>query len=89
MNWMRLHATLQIFFVVGGVSVAASGFYAFLVILVAQKFMGLSENISIFFVGLPIFLILFVFFVKRLPAQLRKSGFLSDFPNKLGPWFKT
>jgi len=59
---MRFHATLQIFFVVGGASVAVSGFYAFLVMLVAQKFMGLSENISIFFVGLPIFLILFVFF---------------------------
>lgn len=88
MNWMRLHATLQIFFVVGGASVAASGFYAFLAILVARKFMGLSENISIFFIGLPIFIILFVFFVKRLPAQFQKSGFLSDSPNKFGPWFK-
>ncbi|WP_141685090.1 MULTISPECIES: hypothetical protein [Burkholderia cepacia complex] len=88
MNWMRLYATIQTFFVVGGASIAAAGFYAFLIIFGAQKFIGVSEIISIFFIGLPIFLALFVFFVKRFPAQFRKSGFLSDDPKKFGPWFK-
>lgn len=88
MNWMRLYATVQIFFVVGGASVAAAGFYAFLVILGAQKIMGVSENISIFFIGLPIFIGLFIFFAKRFPSQFRKSGFISDSPRKFGPWFK-
>jgi hypothetical protein len=87
-NWKRFYATIQIFFVVGGAAFAAAGFYAFLAILGAQKIIGASEDVSIFFIGIPIFLGLFAFFVKRFPAQFRKSGFLSDSPKKFGPWFK-
>ncbi|MBN3833036.1 hypothetical protein [Burkholderia sp. Ac-20344] len=66
----------------------AAGFYAFLAILGAQKIIEASKGVSIFFVGLPIFMVLFIFFLKRFPAQFMKSGFLSVSPKKIGPWFK-
>ncbi|WP_338925330.1 hypothetical protein IHE33_07140 [Mycetohabitans endofungorum] len=87
MNWRRLYAVSQIIGVVGGVSVGAAGFYAVIVIGVCGNFIGLSDNVSVFIIGLPLFIVLLAVFVKYLPRRLRKSGMLSDDPEKFGPWF--
>lgn len=88
MNWRRLYATSQIIGVVGGISVGAAGFYAVIVIGVCRKFVGLSDNIAAFAIGLPSFIVLLAIFVKYLPDRLRKAGMLSDDPERFGPWFK-
>lgn len=89
MNWRRLYATSQIVGVVGGASIAASGFYAVIVIGICRRLIGLSENISIFAIGIPLFIVLLVVFVKYLPRRLRKAGVLSDDPSEFGPWFNS
>lgn len=88
MNWRRLYATSQIIGVVGGISVGAAGFYAVIVIGICRKLIGLTDNVAVFVVGLPFFIILLAIFVKYLPNQLRKAGMLSDDPVRFGPWFK-
>jgi uncharacterized membrane-anchored protein len=88
MNWRKLYAVSQIVGVVGGVSVGAAGFYAVILIGVCRKLIGLSENFSVFAIGLPFFIVLLAVFVKYLPRHLRKLGVLSDDPAKFGPWFK-
>lgn len=87
MNWRRLYAVSQIIGVVGGVSVGAAGFYSVIVIGVCRNLIGLSDNVSVFIIGLPLFIVLLAGFVKYLPRRLRKSGMLSDDPEKFGPWF--
>lgn len=88
MNWRRLYAVIQIVGAVGGISVAASGFYAVIVIGVCRKMIGLSDNVAILAIGLPFFIVLVVVFAKYLPSRLRKAGMLSDDPSRFGPWFK-
>ncbi|WP_193099934.1 hypothetical protein [Burkholderia sp. Z1] len=89
MNWRRLYAVSQIVGVVGGASIAASGFYAVIVIGICRKLIGLGENISVFAIGIPFFIVVLAVFVKYLPRHLRKAGMLSDDPEKFGPWFKS
>jgi hypothetical protein len=69
-------------------SVASSGFYAVIVIGICRRVMGLSDNISVFWIGLPFFIILTLVFAKYLPKPLRKAGMLSDDPETFGPWRK-
>jgi len=88
MNWRRLYAVSQIVGVVGGISVGAAGFYSVIVIGVCRKLIGLSDNIALFAIGLPFFIVLLIVFVRYLPARLRKAGMLSDDPSKFGRWFK-
>ena len=88
MNWRRLYAVTQIIGVVGGVSVGGAGFYAVVVIGLCRRIIGLSDNISVFAIGLPFFIVLLTVFVKCLPKRLRKAGMLSDAPGEFGPWFK-
>ncbi|WP_155628548.1 hypothetical protein [Burkholderia territorii] len=49
----------------------------------------MSDNVSVFAVGLPFFIVLLIVFVKYLPKPLRKAGMLSDDPEKFGPWFRS
>jgi hypothetical protein len=88
MNWRRLYATLQICFMVCLVSAATSGCYAVVVIGICRKVLGWSDNVSVFAVGLPAFIILLLVLIKLLSKPLRKAGMLSDEPEKFGPWFK-
>jgi hypothetical protein len=85
-NWKRLYSVVQTICVVGGISVGASGFYAVIVIGICRKIIGLSDNVSVFVVGLPFFVVLLIVFVKHLPSRLHKAGMLSDEPKKFGPW---
>ncbi|HEX7685884.1 MAG TPA: hypothetical protein VF446_20485 [Trinickia sp.] len=88
MNWKRLYATLQIWLMVFLVSAAAAGCYAVVVIGICRRLIGLSDNVSVLAIGLPVFIIILLVFIKYLPKPLRKAGMLSDDPSKFGPWFK-
>lgn len=88
MNWRRLYAVGQIVGVVGGISIAAAGLYAVIVIGICRRLIGLGEQVSVFAIGIPCFLILLIVFIRYLPNHLRKSGMLSDNPERFGPWFK-
>ncbi|WP_133116827.1 hypothetical protein [Paraburkholderia acidicola] len=88
MNWRRLYAVVQIVGAVGGISVGCAGFYSVIVIGICRKVVGLSDNISVFAVGLPLFIVLLIVFAKYLPRWLHKAGMLSDEPKRFGPWFK-
>jgi hypothetical protein len=87
-NWRRLYAVSQIVGAVGGISFSASGFYAVIAIGICRKLIGLTENVSVFAIGLPCFLVLLAVFIRYLPNHLRKAGMLSDDPSRFGPWFK-
>jgi hypothetical protein len=74
--------------VVGGISAGGAGFYAVIAIGICRRMIGLSDNVSIFAIGLPFFIVLMMAFVKYLPGWLKKAGMLSDEPKRFGPWFK-
>jgi hypothetical protein len=88
MNWRRLYAVMQIIGVVGGASTGAAGFYTVIVIGICRRAIGLSDNISVFGIGLPSFIVLLVVLIRYLPKPLRKAGILSDDPETFGPWRK-
>jgi len=88
LNWRPLYAVIQIVGVVGGISVGGAGFYTVLAIGVCRRVIGLSDSVSMFAIGLPLFVLLLVVFVRHLPKRLRKAGILSDDPERFGPCFK-
>ncbi|WP_144265883.1 hypothetical protein [Pandoraea sp. SD6-2] len=88
MNCQRLYAAAQRIGVVGGISVAGAGFYAVVVIGICRRVIGLNDNVSVFAIGIPFFIVVLAVFLKYLPARLRRAGILSDTPEKFGPWFK-
>lgn len=65
-----------------------AGFYAVVVIGICRRVIGLSDNVSVFAIGIPFFIVVLAVFLKYLPARLRRAGILSDAPEKFGPWFK-
>lgn len=89
MIWRRLYATVQIVGVVGGASIGSAVLYTVMLIGICRRMIGLSDNVSVFAVGLPFFIVLLIVFVKYLPKPLRKAGMLSDDPEKFGPWFRS
>lgn len=88
MNWKRLYATLQIWFMVCLASVFSAGCWSFLVAGVCRIAFKLGDNESMLLIGLPLFIVLFLVFAKYLPNSLRKAGMLSDDPKKFGSWFR-
>ncbi|WP_155631228.1 hypothetical protein [Burkholderia stagnalis] len=88
MNWRRLYATVQICSVVGGVAIGGAGCWAFVVAGLCRIAFDLGDNESMLLIGLPLFIALFIVFVKYLQKPLRKAGMLSDDPERFGPWFK-
>ncbi|MBN3765582.1 hypothetical protein [Burkholderia sp. Ac-20365] len=87
MNWSRIYATLQTWFVVLIASIFSAGFYTVVAIGISRRLIGLSDHIAVYAIGVPIFVVLFAVFVKFLPKPLRKAGMLSDSPEKFGSWF--
>lgn len=88
MNWRRLYASIQIWFVVSLSSAFAAGCWAFLVAGILRIAIGMGENESILMIGLPIFISLFALFTRILPGPLKKAGMLSDKSERFGPWLK-
>lgn len=89
MNWRRAYAVFQIWFVICLASAFGAGCYTVVVIGVCRKLIGLSDNVVMFAIGLPFFLVFLLVFIKLLPTPLRKAGMLSDDPERFGPWFRS
>jgi len=68
--------SLRTIVVVGSVSIASSGLYAFLVTAGVKIIFDLDDNQSMLWVGVPIFLALLPVHIKLLPKELRKGGFI-------------
>ncbi len=88
MNWHRLYASLQTWFVICLTSIFAAGCWSFLVAGLCRIAFDLGDSESILMIGLPLFFVLTVLFMKFLPEPLRKAGMLSDAPDRFGPWPK-
>ncbi|MCF7694933.1 hypothetical protein KPG66_01975 [Mycetohabitans sp. B2] len=88
MNWRRLYATFQICSTVCLASVVGAGCWSFLIAGICRLVFKLDEVVALLSIGLPLFIVLFVVFANYLPKPLRKSGMLSDDPEKFGPWFR-
>ncbi|WP_152561809.1 hypothetical protein [Cupriavidus sp. SK-3] len=88
MNWYRLYASLQIWFVVCLSSAFGAGCWSFVAAGLCRMAFELGDNESMLLVGLPLFVILFVVFIKFLPEPLRRAGLLSEKPERFGPWLK-
>ena len=88
MNWRRVYATLQIWFVVSLAAAFTAGCNAVVVIGVCRLVLKLNDDVSMFWVGIPVFFIQVPIFFKYLRKPLRTAGMLSDNPERFGPWFK-
>jgi hypothetical protein len=88
MNWKRLYATFQIWFMVCLASVFSAGCWSFLVAGLCRIAFKLGDNESMLLIGFPLFVVLFLVFAKHLPKPLREAGMLSEEPEKFGPWRK-
>ncbi|MDR5838788.1 hypothetical protein [Caballeronia sp. LZ034LL] len=88
MNWRRLYATVQIWFMVILTSGATALFWAFVIAGIFRLALGIDEDRALLFIGGPLFLALLVWLIRSLPSTLRKVGMLSDDPKSFGPWLK-
>jgi hypothetical protein len=62
--------------IVGSVSLASSGIYAFLIASVFRLALNVNENSALLWIGMPLFVILLVMHIRVLPKHLRKAGFI-------------
>ncbi|WJF90030.1 hypothetical protein QS306_13155 [Paraburkholderia bonniea] len=88
MNRRRLYATIQRGMVIGGAALGGAGCWAFVIAGILRLTFQIDENKAILLIGLPLFTVLTIWFIRLLPKHLRKAGILSDEPEKCGPWFK-
>jgi hypothetical protein len=87
-NWRRACATFQIWFVVLLASLFVAGCNAAVVVGVCRLVLKLSDDVSVFWIGIPVLLIQLPIFFRYLQKPLRTAGMLSDNPERFGPWFK-
>ena len=78
MNRSRLISTLNKWLVVGGYSVFAAGFWAFLVAGTCRIVFKLEDNAAMGYIGVPLFVVLTIWFCRLLPKHLRKAGVLRN-----------
>lgn len=88
MNWRRAYAAFQIWFTIYLASAIGAGCWSFLVAGLCRLAFGLDEETALLSIGLPLFVILLLVFIRFLPKPLRAAGMLSDEPNRFGPWFR-
>lgn len=88
MNWARLYATFQIWFVVCVASMTGAAFWSFLLTGGVRWLFGMGEDPAMLFVWLPSFVASTFWLAPRIPKDLRRAGLLSDEPERFGPWFR-
>lgn len=89
MNRKRLFVTADFWLVVGLFSLFGAGCWAILIAGICHLIFGLEGVAANLFIGVPLFIVLFVWLICSSPKYLRKAGILGDYPDKLGPWFKS
>lgn len=88
MNWRRAYATFQIWFVVLLASAFVSGCTTVVVVGICELALKLSDSVSVFWIGIPVFLIQLPIFFRYLKKPLRTARMLSDNPERFDPCFK-
>jgi hypothetical protein len=88
MNWRRVYAVFQMWFVICLASTVGAGCWSFLVAGLCRLAFKLDEEVALLSIGLPLFFVLLALFIRFLPKHLRKAGMLSDEPETFGPRFK-
>ena len=88
MNWRRAYATFQIWFVLLLASAFTAGCNTVVVVGICRLALKLSDDVSVFLIGIAVFFIQLPIFFKYLQKPLRTAGMLSDNPERFGPWFK-
>lgn len=76
MRFRRMLAAERTITIVGSVSLASSGIYAFLIASVFRLALNVNENSALLWIGMPLFVILLVMHIRVLPKHLRKAGFI-------------
>lgn len=76
MNSRKKFENIRKIVVVGSISLGSSGLYAFLLAGIYRLLFGLKEELSLVFIGVPSFLVLFVVHVVVLPRYLRKASLI-------------
>jgi hypothetical protein len=85
MNWYKLYFYLRKWVLVGCGS-AISGGWGIIVAIMLKVFFEMDEEVALLYIGLPLFLILFVWGISFMPNALRKAGLLPSEEEDLGPW---
>jgi len=80
MNWRVTYARIQILFTISVASAFSAVGCSAIIAGLCKVIFAIGENESLLYIGAPLFVILFAFFIKHLPEPLRKAGMLSDSP---------
>ena len=76
MSWRRILAAERTITIVGSISLASSGLYAFLIAGVCRSVLKMNEDSALLWTGVPSFVVLLIFHIRVLPKHLRKAGFI-------------
>lgn len=76
MSWRRILAAERTITIVGSISLASSGLYAFLIAGVCRLALKINESSALLWVGVPSFAVLLILHIRVLPKHLRKAGFI-------------
>lgn len=76
MSLRRIIAAERTITIVGSISLASSGLYAFLIASVFRLFLRVNESSALLWIGMPMFAMLLILHIRVLPRHLRKAGFI-------------
>ncbi len=76
MSWRKLIDNERNIAVVGIISIASSGLYAFVLAGAARLLIEIDEESCFIWIGIPVFVILFTVHIFVLPKYLRKAGLI-------------
>lgn len=88
MNWQRLYVTLQIKILVGSIAIGSGICWGVAIDALSQFMFDLDKFSALYWIGIPSSILITVMSFLCLPKALKKTGMLSDDPEKFGPWFK-
>jgi hypothetical protein len=64
--------------VISGYAFFAAVFWSFVTTGICRIVFKLEENVAMGYIGIPLFIVLMVWFCRMLPKHLRKAGVLRD-----------
>jgi hypothetical protein len=77
MKLNKVRSNTRTVITVGSISLGSAGAYAFVFAGVCRIVFNLEETTAIFWIGIPIFIILAILHIIFLPPYLRKTGIIS------------
>lgn len=76
MSLRRILAAERTITIVGSISLASSGLYAFLIASLFRSALKVNESSALLWIGMPLFAVLLILHIWMLPKHLRKAGFI-------------